>query len=61
MADKQIVEYDSAPRVAFDLMEKISRRESSAKEREQQVRDYWITLYVQCFSATHGMTAKHIL
>lgn len=51
------IKTDSASRVAYDLMIFIGNNESGDKAH----RDYWLSLYRQCYKATHGATLKHVL
>lgn len=51
---------DAKARVAFDLMDHISRREEN-KEGEKKCRAYWLTLYSQCYMAASGAELKYIL
>jgi hypothetical protein len=57
MADTQdvIVKNDSAERVAFELMEKISAHENVTKDTT-----YFLTLYSKCYKATHGYSLKDV-
>ena len=54
------IKSDATARVAFDLMDHISRREKVG-EAEAKSRDYWLTLYFQCLKAARGDALKHIL
>ena len=54
------VKSDATARVAFDLMDHISRREKP-DEAQSKSRDYWLTLYVQCLRASQGLALKHVL
>ena len=54
------IQNDAKARVAFDLMDHIARRESG-KDAEQKTRDYWLTLYVQCYKAASGEALKYAL
>lgn len=54
------VQNDAKARVAFDLMVHISRSEKGVS-KEQATRDYWLTLYMQCWRAANGSSLKHIL
>ena len=58
MSEKQMVEYDSAPRVAYDLMVEIAGHESDTKQRERGYREYWLSLYEECYRASHGRDRK---
>jgi hypothetical protein len=51
---------DSKSRVALDLMEYISRREDG-KDAEKKTRDYWLTLYSQCYKTANGEALKYVL
>jgi hypothetical protein len=61
MSEKQMVEYDSAPRVAYDLMIYIAGKEFDTTQQAHGTKDYWFKLYAQCFQAVHGSTAIPIL
>ncbi len=61
MTDRQLVEHDSAPRAAFDLMMQISSEEATQRGEEHVDREYWIKLYAQCHSVVHGGNAESIL
>ena len=50
------IKSDATARVAFDLMDHISKREDG-QESEKKTRDYWLNLYSQCWKAAHGL--KH--
>lgn len=52
------VQSDSREAVAFELMEKIGQLEQS---EQRKTRAYWLTLYRQCFKATHGDTLATVL
>lgn len=52
------VENHAKESVAFDLMEKIGQLEASDARR---TRAYWLTLYSQCYKATHGHTINDVL
>jgi len=54
MSDKQIVEYDSAPRVAYDLMQYISSKEFETKQTDHGDREYWLNLYEGCYRVSRG-------
>ena len=54
------VQNDAKARVAFELMDHISRREDGVDDA-QKTRDYWLTLYIQCWRAANGSALKHIL
>jgi hypothetical protein len=54
------IQSDAKTRVAFDLMNHISRREEG-KEQEQKTRAYWLTLYAQCHKATRGDRLEYVL
>jgi hypothetical protein len=54
------IQNDAKARVAFDLMDHISRREGG-RDAEQKTREYWFTLYVQCYKAASGDLLKHVL
>ncbi len=66
MADKSTVvvesESGSPSAIAFKLMDRIAHRENAALHTEQEKRDYWIKLFVQCRVATqHGTSAEQAL
>ncbi len=46
------IEQTSHEAVAFNLMEKISSWEETTDEKRN--REYWLTLYRQCYKATKG-------
>lgn len=50
---------DSKQRVAFDLMKLIDAH--SPVELERQKKDYWLTLYRQCYKAASGSSLESIL
>ena len=54
------VQNDAKARVAFDLMDHISRREDG-KDAEKKTRDYWLTLYGQCYKAANGEALQYVL
>jgi len=54
MAEKQIIEYDSTPRVAYDLMQHIASQEFNTKQAEHGKREYWTSLYEECYRIAHG-------
>jgi hypothetical protein len=60
MAGSVQVQHSSPARVAFDLMSHIGSRERINKKQEES-RDYWLKLYVQCHRATHGALADRVL
>lgn len=53
------IESDSKQRVAFDLAMKIS--DHSGLKFEQKDKNYWFTLYRQCYKATNGSPLETIL
>lgn len=53
------LENDSKARVAFDLMEKIATR--TADDNQKKSKEYWLTLYRQCYKAANGDLLKYIL
>lgn len=66
MADQSInvtspvkVVSDSTARVAFELMEKLAYKTGDEKQRES--KEYWLTLYRQCYKAAEGSHLKRIL
>lgn len=52
------IKTDSASRVAYDLMRFIGEDIESG---DKSKREYWLTLYRQCYKATHGHALKHML
>lgn len=52
------VQSDSRASIAFELMKHIASHEASA---ERENRDYWLTLYTQCFKAANGTSLKYVL
>jgi hypothetical protein len=52
------IQSDCKQRVAFDLMDRISRFEDSP---EKKSRAYWIKLYTQCHDATSGTSFESIM
>ena len=54
------VETDCAARVAFDLMDHISRREEGV-DPQKKTRDYWLTLYCQSLKAAKGDALQYVL
>ncbi|WP_149194774.1 hypothetical protein [Luteimonas suaedae] len=52
------IKTDSASRVAYDLMRFIGEDIESG---DKSNREYWLTLYRQCYKATHGHTLKYLL
>lgn len=50
----------SHERVAFDLMQHIANYDKKA-DQENDSREYWFTLYRQCWKATDGSPLKRIL
>ena len=54
------VKSDAAARVAFDLMDHISRREKP-DDTQTRSREYWLTLYLQCLKAARGDALKYVL
>ena len=55
-----VVEPTSKEYVAYKLMDSISRSESS-KDHDMGKREYWLTLYVQCYKAANGATLSAVL
>jgi hypothetical protein len=51
------IQNDAKARVAFDLMDLISRRENG-NDSEKKSRDYWLKLYSQCYKAASGYEPK---
>ena len=54
------IQSDAKARVAFDLMDHISRREKVA-DSQKEARAYWLTLYRQCYKAADGEALPSIL
>ena len=57
MAEKTILEMDSAEKVAYDLMQLIADKEAdveNTKFQKPDVRTYYLTLFHQCVKASHG-------
>lgn len=54
------IKNDSDSRVAYDLMDHISRHEVNV-DAEKKTREYWLTLYHQCRTAARGAALQHIL
>jgi hypothetical protein len=52
------VEQSSKELVAYNLMRFISGKEPKG---EKETREYWLTLYRQCYKAANGDTLKYIL
>jgi len=52
------VESASKEHVALKLAEKIAYYEN---DKEQKGRKYWLTLYRQCWKATHGGALSSVL
>lgn len=58
---------NSIERVAFDLMDKISKAENASNNgfftTEQKSRDYWLKLYNQCHKVVDhkGIDIEHLL
>ena len=50
---------DSPQRVAYDLAVKIDYY--SKKPSDQKDRNYWLTLYRQCYKAVNGQILESIL
>ncbi len=48
----------SVERVALDLAYQIAQDEGSSAKKDRQ---YWLTLYRQCYKATRGNTLESIL
>jgi hypothetical protein len=53
------IESDSKARVAYDLMEKIAIK--TADDNQKKSKEYWLTLYRQCYKAANGDLLKYIL
>jgi len=51
---------DSKQAVAFELMKHIANWEEG-KGAQMKTRDYWLTLYRQCYKATNGSALERIL
>jgi hypothetical protein len=54
------VETDCTARVAFNLMAHISEKEEGVSQ-QKRTRDYWLTLYRQCFKAASGAVLSTVL
>lgn len=54
------VKTDSNARVAFDLMSYISGWEQPS-DTDKQGREYWLTLYWQCYQAASGHSLSTVL
>lgn len=54
------VEHEGRFLTAFKLMEKIGLKEFTVKRDEQNSRDYWLSLYVQCVNATYRSLPEHL-
>jgi len=54
------VEQEGRHAIAFKLMELIGRAEYKNHSAEQASRDYWLKLYVECNSATHGRLPERV-
>jgi hypothetical protein len=52
------IQSDAKSRVAFDMMQLIANYEAS---NERNSREYWLTLYSQCYKSTNGATLKRVL
>lgn len=54
------IQSDATARVALDLMDLISRSEDGVNQA-QGTREYWLTLYAQCYRAARGDQLQHVL
>ena len=54
------VSHDERHSVAFKLMEKIAYSEFDDRGKEQNSRDYWLKLYVECVNATYRSLPVHL-
>lgn len=52
------IQSESKSRVAFEMMQWISNYEDG---QETTNRDYWLTLYNQCYKAANGTALKYVL
>ena len=52
------IQADAKYRVAFDMMQLIANYEES---NEQNGREYWLTLYSQCYKSANGAALKRVL
>lgn len=52
------IEQEGRHATALRLMDKIGSQEYAEKKSEQNSRDYWLKLFVQCENATHGTLPK---
>lgn len=57
----EILSNDSKYRVAFDLMSIIAQRETDNKIIQTNPREYYITLYHQCYKVVNGMPLEDSL
>lgn len=53
------IEQTSQEAVAFNLMQRVSQYEDSKEIRKD--RNYWLSLYRQCWKATKGYALEDIL
>ena len=54
------IKSDATARVAFDLMDLVSRREKGV-DQQKETRTYWLTLYGQCYKAARGDALQYVL
>ncbi len=52
------IQSDSKSRVAFDMMMFIGNDVEAGDKSE---REYWLTLYSQCYKAANGQMLKYVL
>jgi hypothetical protein len=52
------IKTDSASRVAYDLMRFIGE---TIEGGDRSDRDYWLTLYRQCYKAANGHLLRYLL
>lgn len=52
------IQSDSKSRVAFDMMMFIG---NDVEAGDKSKREYWLTLYSQCYKAANGQMLKYVL
>ena len=58
------IKTDSSSRVAYDLMLLIGSEIETGQDSQngdKSNREYWLSLYRQCYKATQGLSLKHVL
>ena len=60
MSTPELAAQECPSRVAYELMRHIAVCEKPAPDK-LNTRDYWLTLYRQCWKATDGRVLKDIL